>query len=185
MSPPAMSAAPGGGPVCVLCPVMPRGCGVTPAALPARLLRCLCPAPGQGEPAPAPASPGPLSPSPGHRQRWPHLPARIPFSPPPAEPRATSILLFGCCASAGGPTGAASNCTTAERRHSLPARPVLGRGAGSSPEGSWGAEPATVLTPIPCARWQRAHYPTGLPQAGGGLESPSPGTPGGETQRGT
>ena len=168
MSPPAMSRAPGGGPDCVLCPILPRGYGLTPAAVPARLLRCLCPAPGWGEPAPALASPGPPSPSPGCRQRWPHLPAGIPFSPPPAEPRAISILLFGCCASAGCPTGAASNCTAAERRHLLPTRPALGRGAGSSPEGSWGAEPATVLTAIPRASWQRAPYPSGTPQTAGG-----------------
>lgn len=168
MSPPAMSRAPGGGPDCVFCPMVSRGCGLPTAAVPARLLQCLCSAPGWGEPAPALASPGPPSPSPSRRQQWPHLPAGIPSSPPPPEPRAISILLFRCCASAGCPTGAASNCTTAERRCLLPTRPALGRGAGSSPEGSWGAEPAPVLTDIPRARGQRAPYPLGPAQTEGG-----------------
>lgn len=41
-----------------------------------------------------------------------------------------------------------------------------------------------VLTAIPCARWQKALYPSGPPQIRGLLESPSPGMWGGKTQKG-
>lgn len=165
MSPPAMSGAHDGGTDCVFHPIVPRGCGWMPAAAPAQLPRCCCPAPGQGDSAPTLVSPGPPSPSPGHRQRWPHLPIRIPLSPLPAELRAISILLLGCCMSTGCPTGAASKCTTAERWSLSPTWPVLGH--GSSPEGGWGGEPATVLTITPCARWQRAPCPLRPPQTEG------------------
>lgn len=110
-----VSKAPGGGPGCVLCPVGPSGCGSSPVAPPVPR----CPAPGgRGRRLRCPPR--------GHRGRWPQLPAGIPFSPLPAEPSTVSILLLGCCGAAGWPGGAASYCTTAERRRSSPTQPVLG-----------------------------------------------------------
>lgn len=65
------------------------------------------------------------------------MPAGIPFSPPPAEPSTVSIRLLGCCGAAGWPGGAASYCTTAERRRSSHAQPTLGGRIG--PPGELGS----------------------------------------------